>query len=448
MKKWRMVLSCVLLVVLLSLLGCAGKKEESRYLNVAENNQGKNVLKLAGVCFADHPELQEAVTEFNAVQDKVRIELHDYMDGVEDFNDAVSRMNLDIMRGNMPDLIMVSSPIDSSIYAGKGLLCDLYGLMKDDGDFSKEMVVSSVLNSYEENGKLYSLMPGFAIKSAWGKASELGSKNGKSFQEFRDILKGGNGKRTVSGFSADESALVVLTNALMDDFIDWEKGACYFDGKEFHHLLDFISKDYKRYEYVPSGNGFVRDILDNKVTILFGNIFCVGDYLTQRQLYGEDLVFLGMPTDSGSGTALFAVGARIAVSSKTKNKAAAWNFLKYYCEKDMPNRSYFPIMTQKFESQLRLSQDVMTMSDESGNTVEKPLAFYFDGVQNHMIYKATKKECDDLVSLVQSADRKFEYHPEIMKIIQEEVGSLMSGDKSIEDVSEVIQNRVELYLKE
>ena len=149
MKKWRMVLSCVLLVVLLSLLGCAGKKEESRYLNVAENNQGKNVLKLAGVCFADYPELQEAVAEFNAVQDKVQIELHDYMDGVEDFNDAISRMNLDIMRGNIPDILMVSSPIDSSVYAGKGLLCDLYGLMKDDGDFSKEMVVSSVLNSYE-----------------------------------------------------------------------------------------------------------------------------------------------------------------------------------------------------------------------------------------------------------------------------------------------------------
>ena len=95
-------------------------------------------------------------------------------------------------------------------------------------------------------------MPGFAIKSAWGKVSELGSKNGKSFQEFRDFLKGGNGKRTVSGFSADESALVVLTTVLMDDFIDWEKGACYFDGEEFYHLLDFLSKDYKGYEYVPS----------------------------------------------------------------------------------------------------------------------------------------------------------------------------------------------------
>lgn len=46
------------------------------------------------------------------------------------------------------------------------------------------------------------------------------------------------------------------------------------------------------------------------------------------------------------------------------------------------------------------------------------------------------------------ADQKFEYHPEIMKIIQEEAESFLAGYKTAKEVAEVIQNRVELYLKE
>ncbi len=357
-------------------------------------------------------------------------------------------MNLDILRGNLPDMMVVSSPLDASIYAGKGLLCDLYDFMKDDKEMPRSAFVPSFLKSYEENGKLYSLMPGFAIKSTWGAKSVLGTNQGKTFQEFRDFLAGGNGKRSIYGFSADEPELVMFATALMDDFVDFEAKTCSFDKEEFQELLEFVAKDCKQRKYVSSGNGLAKDIRDGRVTITMGNIYSVGDYIIQKKLYGGDISFVGMPSNSGSGTAMFAVGAKIAISSKSENKEAAWSFLKYYCKKEIKDRYYFSVLGNKLDEQLKSARESHMVTDEFGNQKKQVIAFYYDGTQQYEVYEAAEEDCDAVKQLIKLADQKFEYHPEIMKIIQEEAESFLAGYKTAKEVAEVIQNRVELYLKE
>lgn len=418
------------------------------YHEIMLGEKNKETIIVAGVGFGNYPEIQNAVADFNIMQDMYQVELVDYLDGNLNYDDALSKMNLDILRGNLPDMMVVSSPLDASVYAGKGLLCDLYEFMGNDEEMPKSAIVSSLLKAYEENGKLYSLMPGFAIKSAWGLERDLGNDQGKTFQEFRDFLNGGNGKRTIYGFSADEPALVTLATALMDDFVDWESKTCSFDQKEFQELLDFVANECKQKKYVSSGNGLVKDIRDGRVTITMGNLYSVGDYIIQRKLYGEDITFAGMPSGTGSGTALFAVGAKVAISSKSKNKDFAWEFLKYYCMKGMEGRQYFPITSKQLDEYLKAAQKSQMVTDEFGNEIKQPLAYYYDGMQSYEVYEASEKECNSLLELINIADRKFEYHPEIMKIIQEEADSFLVGDKTAEAVSEIIQSRVNLYLKE
>lgn len=420
----------------------------STYLEVLMGEISRETITISGVGFGNCPEIQDAVAEFNAMQDGYQVKLVDYLEGNLNYAEALSKMNLDILRGNLPDMMVVSSPLDASIYAGKGLLCDLYEFMRNDEEMPKSAFVPSLLKAYEENGKLYSLMPGFAIKSAWGLERDLGKDSGKTFQEFRDFLNGGNGKRTIYGFSADEPALVTLATALMDDFVDWESKTCNFDQKEFQDLLDFVANECKQKKYVSSGNGLASDIRDGKVTITMGNIYSVGDYVIQRKLYGDNITYAGLPSGTGSGTALFAVGAKIAISSTSGNKDIAWEFLKYYCMKGMEGRQCFPVMSKQLDEQLKSAQDSQTVTDEFGNEIRQPLAYYYDGTQQYEVYEASEKECSSLLELINSADRKFEYHPEIMKIIQEEADSFLAGDKTAKAVSEVIQNRVELYLKE
>ena len=50
--------------------------------------------------------------------------------------------------------------------------------------------------------------------------------------------------------------------------------------------------------------------------------------------------------------------------------------------------------------------------------------------------------------LIDSAENKFEYNTEILGIIDEETEAYFVGQKDLDSVTDVIQNRVQLYLQE
>lgn len=51
-------------------------------------------------------------------------------------------------------------------------------------------------------------------------------------------------------------------------------------------------------------------------------------------------------------------------------------------------------------------------------------------------------------ALVDSAQNRYRYHIALQNIIDEEAASYFSGQKSVDDVAAIIQNRASLYLQE
>ena len=64
------------------------------------------------------------------------------------------------------------------------------------------------------------------------------------------------------------------------------------------------------------------------------------------------------------------------------------------------------------------------------------------------VFKATQEEVDVIRNLIDNVSGKHAYHVEIVKIIEEEAESYFQGQKTAEQVAEIIQNRVQLYLHE
>lgn len=62
------------------------------------------------------------------------------------------------------------------------------------------------------------------------------------------------------------------------------------------------------------------------------------------------------------------------------------------------------------------------------------------------VHEATQEDIDVIKSLVDKADSKFKYHTEIQKIIDEESAYFFNGQKKLEEVARLIQNRVTLVL--
>ena len=64
------------------------------------------------------------------------------------------------------------------------------------------------------------------------------------------------------------------------------------------------------------------------------------------------------------------------------------------------------------------------------------------------VFTATQADVEAVKKLVEEADNRYEYNTEILNIITEEAEGYFVGQKALEQTTEIIQNRVQLYLQE
>ncbi|MDR0948145.1 MAG: hypothetical protein LBM69_01350 [Lachnospiraceae bacterium] len=81
-------------------------------------------------------------------------------------------------------------------------------------------------------------------------------------------------------------------------------------------------------------------------------------------------------------------------------------------------------------------------------TYEMPHGTYTDQDILLQVFEASSEDVAAIRHLIDSAMTRYEYNADILDIIQEESAAYLSGNKPIENVADVIQNRVGLYLNE
>ena len=64
------------------------------------------------------------------------------------------------------------------------------------------------------------------------------------------------------------------------------------------------------------------------------------------------------------------------------------------------------------------------------------------------VYAATEEQTNRMMEMIETAQTGERMDQEILSIIMEESSGFFEGQKSVENVAEVIQNRVQLYLNE
>lgn len=389
--------------------------------------------------------LEAAVAEYNRYQQGVQIQIVEYykdrsaQDGYERGN---NQLKLDIVTGKAPDILDVSA-VDYDVFAEKGVLADLYGFMKEDVDCSKDMLISSVIEAHETNGSLYCISPSFLLWTMWGARSVTGGRTGVTLEEMIQILQeNGRGVSAIDGFAADEPALKTLCTFGMDEFVDWDNKTCEFDGEYFKSILRFV-KDYK-FGY-PSGSR-IESIRNKEILLTNGIISSVATYQLEKEIYGEEIGFIGYPTAEGSGTAVSFMGAKLAISSACKKQQEAWDFVKYYLQNGYDGQG-FPLVKEQFDQVMARAMEEEYVTEDGVQSIMIK-GSYWVGDGSIYVYAATQEDVDAVVQLVESASNRYRYHIELQNIIDEEVGDYLSGQKDLDKVVEVIQNKASLYLQE
>ena len=412
--------------------------QQSEYTSVAQGESQKTLLTLGVMTL--QPNMAEIVASFNRYQDNVSIEPVVYVDD-QDYDRGYERLALDVIQGKAPDLISVSGLGYESL-ANAGAFADLYPFMQQDAELNAEDLISSILEIYETGDHLYAIAPAFRIYTMWGAGSMVAGRKGIDVEEMSQMLRDNGGDiNSIYGFSADEDALTTLCTFHMDQFINWEDGTCDFIGEEFQQTIQF-AKEYKG-KYFES---LYQSIQSGEILLTLGLTNSVEDYRLESELYGENIQFIGCPTESGTGSAAFFTGEQMAINSGSGHQEEAWEFIKFYIQNGYDTG--FPLVKELFDQVLNESMNETTIAEDGVVSKCVKTSYREPNIVDIYVYKCEPEDVKMIRELVENVSTRFEYNIQIQNIINEETEAYLHDQKNIEEVCSIIQNRVQIYLDE
>lgn len=395
---------------------------------------GKKIIRICSFLAAED-DLQSRIVSFNKNSAEYAAELTEYSD--VDYFDAVTRLNLDITTANAPDILVITSPKSYTYsYMDKGLFADLYEFIDSDPDLKREDFLDSVLKAGEKNGKLFSFAPEFYINTVVGKTSLVGDKQGRTVEEFIELVDAYPDKKIMEGNGTKGGALLMLALYDYGRYVDQSTGECSFDSEDFIKLLEFCN----RFPYEVDGYD-ADNIRDG--TSLFSSFYSVSNFYDIHSLeyyaFGEPVTFMGFPGVAGNGSVI-QKETEYAIISGSANKEGAWEFLKYFLSEE-----YQDGIALKGESfPIRLSSLELAAEEAKKGTYDSITGEYIEPVGG----VNTDEDNQRVYDLFGSATGSVDIDSRIYEIISVEADAYFSGQKSAQEAAAVIQNRISNYLAE
>lgn len=404
-----------------------------------------------------------AVIKFNKSSEKYRITIRDYSEDIDydsenGYQDAITRMNNDILTGNAPDLISLNN-INVKLMAQQGVFEDLGQYLDGSGRLKREDLVQSVLQAYTINDTLCAIPTTFSISTLLSASSLVGDEMGWTVDEMLEVVDRMPEDAMIMEYPSKSRILYYMLTYGADDYVDWTEGKCYFDSPEFIKILEFANRFPMEYSGGEDSPVMPQLVAEGKLLLVDQYISQLSDYQIIQTIWGEPITCIGYPTASSNGSMLNGNSA-IAISSKSKFKDVAWEFLEGFLIDSASSDRFswgFSVMESKLQEQFEEEMKADYATDENGDVLTdengKPVeishgGWSFGNNVSYEIYACTQEEADAVRKLIDNTTTLVSQDTQIMSIINEEVAPYFEGQKSVQEVADIIQNRIQTYVDE
>ena len=414
-----------------------------------EDVPDKQVMTMGGWYISS--QVKTDIIEFNKTNTEYKIILKDYSqyNTNEDYMAGRTKLNNDIVTGNMPDMLYLNNDFDISAYATKGLLVDIGELMAKDEELSKEKYLTNVFDAYSLDGKLYQVLPSFYVQTFLSHKDIVGDKDSLSISELQQIASQKEGS-SIFQYITQENFMYYIFNYCGRDFVDPTTGTCNFDSPEFISLLEFAKTLPAEYVYDE------EEQFDYQTQYMSGRVL-LGDFAitnfqhisyTLNGLFGGKANYTGFPLIEGSKSVLYS-GESYAISAKSGNIDGAWNFLRQYMTKEKQENLewYLPVMESVLDEKAKEAMARPYWLDENGEKQEYDNTMYVNG-EEIVIPPLSQEQLDELMSFVKSVNTAGYYNQDVQKIVTEDAAAFFSGQKTAQEVATIIQSRAQLFVDE
>ena len=449
-KRWRIPLLVLLLAAALTACQAADDAEEEE--EEAETTLIYAVLSKDGVD-------ERAINQFNVRHRNagVRIEVRYYLD--EDGWDGKSRLLTEMASGRVPDIIDMggSSGLPYRQLVRRGYLEDLWPYINSDPYLNDGKLWDAPLKAAEVDGGLYIAFTEVCIHTVIGRESVVGTGFSWTVEDLMNAFAAMPDESSVLEYYLTKSDMFYyLFRMNLDGFVDWKTGENHFDSETFRAALEFINSFPDSFPSLEFEGGWEKAQEEVGDMVRHGQqMLSVQDIKSILDIQALDKVFarkeqvslIGYPMEDGSAGSVFTIqGRTLAMSSTCQDKEAAWDFLRMAFTKKTGiktalNSYTFPVNRANFDNLVEVALRPPRYADGRGYR-------FFNG----MVVVGVKRVKADVVNrfldLCEHIDKVDLYDTSLYDIVWDACGLYFSGDKTLDETIEVIDNRVSLYVNE
>lgn len=360
-----------------------------------------------------------AINQFNRTSSEYRV-------GVETYSSAED-LNKEILAGNAPDLIDWNSTAwledtpSMTIYAQRGYLTDLTPLFDADEELSTEDFIPSILELMQAHTGGFYVAPLNFYFITLSASKDYVDGPLSTFSDLLACAQAMPEDMCLMEYESQSEMLDFFLRSSIGRFADLRAGTCDFEAQEFYDLLT-LCRDYCPAEtgenYTPPAGGA---LLTSEA-----NLGRLGQFASDvmRPLEEQGRTLIGFPGAGGSGVTII-VNDAISICAMGQQQEGAWQFLRTLYSYDF-QYGRGSVMTAVRSDAFNAREDWYLEANGSC-TQEESLA------ARQLIYDAETLRSND---------------SPIVPIVLEEAAAFFNGDKSAQDVAQIIQNRVAIYLGE
>ncbi|WP_239615310.1 ABC transporter substrate-binding protein [Cohnella mopanensis] len=415
----------------------------------AENGESKTVVISV---MNKNRFLETAVREFEKKHMNIHIEIKEYKASENSGGNGMSMQSLSladvekyvqsvttqVISGKGADLILMSE-LPQDKFVAKKLLIDLNDLMSKDSSVDQNALYTNILKASQDGDGLYAMPLSFSLSSFQGDTELLKKANisvdpneSWDWNEFVEVAK------KFKQHSESEKSINLAPISLLFDLIEGNyaelvgQGQPNFDSDLFRNMIQEIKSMY--------GEGLLNEEMSFGAPAAFQmmDIYSPEQALTMPKTQA----YYQKPSASGNkrGTSfksMFSLG----INSQSKVQQEVWTFIAFLLSDEMQALpDLFGIPINKAVADQKFNEVLQKIENGTLETM-MPKELLPDS-------ETAKKRIAEVEKLISEAKFRSSSDMKVLTIAMEEFNSFMSGQKSAEEVSKLIQNRVKTYLNE
>lgn len=361
--------------------------------------------------------LELLAAKFNKDNEKYRVELRTCHFGAELLT-MRNRLLAEVGTGGGPDVMTPDVfPVTQEIM-DSGVLVNLTPYLEQSG-ITPETFFPAYAAAFSGD-RVYGVQDSLYVTGLSVDAEVLGDREPpKDIEALADLLLEYPGHGSFEGEMF--GGIYILRDLLQGSenlwgMVDWEEKTCDFTGPLFSKLLE-VSKRYRE----DGKKGYEPVVHSYYVSMQNPPSYSVSTYYPGS-------VPVGFFFDDGSHYQYNVSGSTLMINANTEHLEGAYAFVAYVLSKGGQDTQAEPIQKELWET----AWQYYSQMSEYG-VIPAPLN------------EETKQETLDAYEDARYVPRRAEA---ILAIVYEEADGYIEGDRSKEDVIDVIQNRVQLYLDE